>query len=417
MSELLALREDARRRFAGYLKRYRGKLDDGLWRRLAAYAPADALETDDKRETVVVEKTGAAVQCAIDRMHSSGGGRVVLRGGVYESGTIYLKSGVELRIEKDAVLRGPATPDGYDDVDDPRIGKAPERSRKAFIVCLDGRDVAITGEGTIDGQGVSFYDTKVPPGARHFAKPALPRPRMVQFFKCDGVRFEGVTFKDSPGWTFWLRMCDDVTVNGIVVDGDMRMINNDGLHFDGCRRVRVRDSRLSTGDDCIVVRANRSHNGDSSLCEDVEVSRCVLRSACQAVRIGCPSDGNIRRVSFTDVDISGYNGVASVHPLRYLQRGSRGGCNIDGILFERCRIDVEAAPVVIDVQPGVVLGGICNFVFRDSKMRGGSEMIVRGTAESPVGGVRFENVEVANSPSTPSGFNWKWESDSWEVEP
>lgn len=90
------------------------------------------------REVVVLEKTGAAIQRAIDAVAKEGGGRVTLTNGLYESATIYLRSGVDLHLTKNAVLRGSALPDDYDDIDDPRIKKAPERSKKAFLVCLGG---------------------------------------------------------------------------------------------------------------------------------------------------------------------------------------------------------------------------------------------------------------------------------------
>ena len=77
-------------------------------------------------------RTGAAIQRAIDVANAAGGGRVTLERGIYESATLYLKSHVELHIPKGAVLRGAARPEDYDDVDDPRITKAPEKSKKAL---------------------------------------------------------------------------------------------------------------------------------------------------------------------------------------------------------------------------------------------------------------------------------------------
>ena len=91
------------------------------------------------------EKTGTAVQAAIDAATAAGGGRVVLEKGVYPSGTIYLKSHVELHLEEGAVLRGGARPEDYDDVDDPRVKKVPEKSKKVFVACVGEEDVAITG--------------------------------------------------------------------------------------------------------------------------------------------------------------------------------------------------------------------------------------------------------------------------------
>ena len=389
------------------------------------------------RDFPVVGTGGTAVQAAIDVAAAAGGGRVVLSNGVYESGTIYLKSNVELHLEEGAVLRGAADSAAYDDVDDPRIGRVPERSRKAFIVCFDGENVAITGKGTIDGQGVAFYDAFSAAGRRHFAKPAAPRPRMVQFFNCRRVRFEGATFKDSPGWTFWLRACEDVEVSSINVEGDQRMINNDGLHIDACRNVRVGDSRFKTGDDCIVMRANINKDGGGALCENLVVSNCFLDSSCQAVRLGCPSDGMIRHARFSDLTIRGVNGIISKHPLRYLHTGSCGGFAMEDMVFERCDIETERCPILFDVDPGIKLASFGHTVFRDMKVKGGRSVVLRGNAASPLENVAFErcvfDCAVSNafdihavknlsfggttvSTALPGAesFDWNWQGGCWE---
>lgn len=391
------------------------------------------------RETVVETKTGVAIQRVIDAVAADGGGRVTLTNGVYTSATLYLKSGIELHLAKDAVLRGADNPNDYDDVDDPRIKKAPERSKKAFIVCLAGVGVSITGEGTVDGQGPLFYDRNVPPGS-HFRKPPHPRPRMVQFWGCTNVCFSGVTFKDSPGWTFWLRMCEDVKVERVAIVGDQRMINNDGLHFDGCRRMRVFDSTIRTGDDCIVMRANRSPDGDSGLCEDLLVENCALDSSCQAIRLGCPSDGDIRNGCFRKLKITGNNGILSNHPLGYLQRGSRGSCSMKGLLVEDCDIVVRDSPIVFRVDNGVTLRDFGNVTFRDVRIDSKGPVVLQGNAESPLKNIRFENVRghvesaqpivirdieglaisgfsVTSGRSASEPFTWDWKSDSWECIP
>lgn len=391
------------------------------------------------REVVVVEKTGAAIQRAIDAVAAEGGGRVTLTNGVYACATLYLKSGIDLHLAKDAVLQGSAKPADYDDVDDPRIKKAPERSKKAFLVCLAGENVSITGEGTIDGQGPLFYDRNVPPG-HHFRKPAHPRTRMVQFWGCKNIRFEGVTFKDSPGWTFWLRMCEDIDVRNITIVGDQRMINNDGLHFDGCRRMRVADSTITTGDDCIIMRANRSPDGDSDLCEDLEVVNCRLDSACQAIRLGCPSDGTIRNGRFRKLTITGNNGILSYHPLRYLQEGTTGSCAMSNIVVEDCDITVRGSPIVFNVDPSITLTDFGNVVLRDLRLDAKGPIVLKGTSETPLRNMRLErisgriaaavpiemqavdglvmtDVRLSSGCPKPAPFTWTWKSDSWESVP
>lgn len=351
---------------------------------MAAFASSGA--------TIVPEaKTGVAIQKAIDAVAASGGGVVRLERGVYPSGTLYLRSNVELNVPAGATILGGAKPEDYDDVDDPRLGKTPERSKKVFIACIDGENVAITGEGTIDGRGVGFYTAGLQAGGKFFRKPPHPRPRMVQFYRCRNVRFEGVEFKDSPGWTFWIRECEGVEASRLRIHGDQRMINNDGLHVDGCRRVFIHDCDIRTGDDCIIMRANAAQ-GQALACEDMVVSNCTLNSACQCVRLSCPSDDTIRRGRFQRLRMSGRNGVQSAHPLRYIPAWSEGSARMKDIVFEDCEIDVSGSAIGFWVDPGVRLPGFGNVTFRNIRLRSGKSLLLRGTADAVLRNVRFENV-------------------------
>lgn len=335
--------------------------------------------------------TGGAIQQAIEQAAAAGGGRVELERATYSCGTLYLRSNVELHIPAGAVLRGGAEPGDYDDVDDPRIGKRPEKSTKVFLAAIACTNVMITGEGAVDGQGAKFYDVNVPPGA-HFKKPPHPRPRMLEMVRCRNVRISGVTLKDSPGWTCWLRMCDDVVFESVKIDGDQRMINNDGIHVDGCRRVRVSGCDIRTGDDCIVMRAIRSPNGDSSLCEDMLVEDCTLSSACQCVRLGCPSDGTIRNGVFRRLKMRGRNGVMSGHPVRYLQDGDHGSCRMENLLVEDCDIDVTASPISFWIDPGIELAAFGNATFRKVRVKGACPIALRGTGNCALRNIVLEGV-------------------------
>ena len=150
---------------------------------------------------IVTGKNGAGIQKMIDMAAAAGGGKVTLEPGVYPSGTLYLRSNVELHVPAGAVILGHPKPEKYDDFRHPGFDSiAPEDSRKCLIACADCENVAITGHGIINGQGPQFYDTNVKSGA-FFAKPPYPRPRMVQFYHCRNVFFEDITLLDSPGWT------------------------------------------------------------------------------------------------------------------------------------------------------------------------------------------------------------------------
>lgn len=335
----------------------------------------------------------AWLQGAIDAKSAAGGGRVTIEAGEHRFvGTLYLRNDVELHLEKGATLVGSDDWRSYDDVDDGAIGKRPENSRKVFIVAHGCRNVAITGEGVIDGRGPSFYDTNIVKGVSFYAKPAHPRPRMLQFFDCKGVRLEDVTLKDSPGWTCWVRECEDFSAARVKIHADQKMLNNDGFHVDGSRHVRIGDCDFRTGDDCVVMRANRAE-GKSLTCEDMVVSNCVMNSSCQCIRLSCPSDDTIRNGRFFNLRMKGGNGIVSVHPAHYVAPWDEGFAKMDDIVIENCEIEARRNPILFTVDPGIKLREFGNVVFRNVQVRGGRPIRLSGTEDAKLRNVTLENVE------------------------
>jgi len=342
-----------------------------------------------------------AIQSQIDEAAARGGGRVVVSPGVHRCGTLYLKSGVELHLAEGAELLGGSRPEDYDDAIPAdmvyRYGDehaAPTVTRKAFLFAENAQNVAITGAGTVRIDGPDFFDRTSSLWGLWWAKPPHPRPRMVVMRGCRGIRIEGVAFRDCPLWTMWLRLCEDIDIAGIAIDCEQKMINSDGIDLDGCRRVRVRDSRFRTGDDCIVLRAIRQGGsvGERIVTEDVTVERCALDSPCQGVRVGCPSDDTIRDAVFRDIVFRGRNAIVSKQPRVYLDEGDCGRLRTANIRFENWKIDCWGNPVEILVEPGIVLHDFGQFSFRNIKVKAAKPIVVKGSAETPVRGVRFEKV-------------------------
>ena len=352
-------------------------------------------------DILVTEKSGDAIQRAIDTAAAAGGGRVCLEPGVYPCAFIRLRSNIELHVPAGARLLGSANPADYADFLDPRLDAvAPEGSRKCLLGCADGENVAVTGDGEIDGQGPLFYDRNVPPG-EFFAKPALPRPRMVQFLHCRNVRFEGVTFRDSPGWTVWLIDCEDVHVSRIRIDGCQQMINNDGIDIDSCRRVTVSDSFFRTGDDCLILRAIRRDLAVPSVCEHVVVTNCVLESRCQGVRVGCPSDDTIRHCLFSNIACRSRNGIFCENPVRYLRKGCTGYLSASDIRFEHWDAECTEYPIRISVEDGIALRAVERLEFRDFRFRSREPVYLCGNAATPLRDIALRDVRGEMSGDTP----------------
>lgn len=359
---------------------------------LAGCVTSDAVS----RDVVVEGPDGTAIQRAIDAAAAAGGGRVVVPAGEYPSGSLRLRSHVELHLEKGCVIRGGTRSEDYFSFPAGVCAVRPEGSARVFLYAWDEEDVAITGEGVVDGQGPAFFDrSTLRPGMRFWAKPSCERPRMVQLVNCRNVRLRGVTFRDSPGWTMLIRCCREVDVESIRVDAEQRMINSDGIDFDGCRRVRVRNCDFRTGDDCLVVRAMREAGNDAQIvCEDVLVEDCRLDSACQCIRIGCPSDDTIRNVAFRGIRMAGQNGIYFNYPVRYLRRTDEGYLDVSNVRFENFSGGVRGSAIQIDVEPGIKLRGVRDVLFRDFDVKSARPLRFVGNVHTKFERVRFENVTV-----------------------
>ena len=345
----------------------------------------------------------AAIQAKIDAAAANGGGRVIVGKGVHPCRTLYLKSGVELHLEEGAVILGGTKPEDYDDampLDQiyTYSNAVPATvTRKAFIFAQEAHGIAITGKGVIDNSGTAFFDH------RTWAKPThLLRPRTVIFLRCRDIRFEDVTFKDSPLWTMWLRFCENITVSRIRIEDEQRMINSDGIDFDGCRHVRVGDSYFKTGDDCVVLRAIRDERRRDVpvVTEDVVVSNCYFNTPCQGVRIGCPSDDTIRNAVFRNIEFDGNNAIGSQQPRRYLTVGDNGYLKTENILFENWTVRSGGHPLQLFVGDGIVLRDFGHMTFRNFNVKSKRPFMVRGNAGTHIRDMRFENIKgtVAGKP-------------------
>lgn len=344
---------------------------------------------------------GESLQNAIDAAHAAGGGRVALEPGVHATGTLFMKSHVELHIPAGAKIQGSGKVTDYLDFRDPGFDAvAPENSHKCLIAAAHCENIAITGDGEINGDGPAFYDTHVPEG-HFFAKPPDPRPRMIQFFDCRNVRFESVSFVDSPGWTFWLIGCVDVKIHGITVTGCQQMINNDGIDIDHCRNVTVSDCVITTGDDCLILRAIRKSPEHHAVCENVVVSNCILDSRCQTIRVGCPSDDTIRNCSFSNLVIRGSgkqgNGININNPKRYLKPGCNGYLDVHDIVFNNLVIESTGVPIWINVEEGVKLRRLAGITFSNIRIRSEHPCRLKGSPETTIEDIRFSEIRCSKA--------------------
>lgn len=232
-----------------------------------------------------------AINKAIQVCSGNGGGRVVIPAGIFRSGTILLKDNVELHLEMGATLLASTELKDFPMQPQPayRSQKDPGGWR-ALIYANEVSNIAITGFGTIDGNGRQH---KPDPDSK-FRSDLDGRPRNVLFISSKNIRVEGIRMLNSGIWNQHYLNCEDVIVDRISVYNHANR-NNDGIDIDGCRRFVLSNSIFDTDDDAIVLKSTGAAG-----CEDIVITNCVVSSFCNAIKAGTESTGGFKNISISN---------------------------------------------------------------------------------------------------------------------
>ena len=273
----------------------------------------------------------AFIQAAIDDCSAHGGGQVILEGGCFLCGRIDMKDGVDLHIERDAVLLGSTNANDFPEIETDfwQTEYAPRFNKRCMIYAEGCEDISITGRGKIDCQGKAYMDPLPAEQTTlwtHKRKEHPPTPddenihpyirkirsfspaRVVLFIGCKNVLVEDVTMQEQPaGWSYWITDCDNVHFHRAQILAAVEYVNNDGIHINCSRNVTVSDCNVTCGDDAIVVRAYSLPMGRDIPCEKVTVTNCNFTTHASGVRVGWIGDGTIRNCTFSNLNITESN--------------------------------------------------------------------------------------------------------------
>lgn len=302
-------------------------------------------------------KAGAEVDCreainkAIDECSKSGGGRVVVPAGEFLTGAIRLKSNVNLHVSKGATLKFSMDPNAYMPLVHTRWEGMELMHISPLIYAYEQTNIAITGEGTLDGQGKSFfwkwhgnpryggdpakisqrpdrdklYDMmtrNVPLAERVFGPTNYLRPQFIQPYKCKNVLIEGVKIVDSPMWEVHPVLCENVIVRNlhIATHGP----NNDGCDPESCKDVLIDNCFFDTGDDCIAIKSGRNNDGRrlNTPTENIIVRNCTMRDGHGGITVGSEISGGVRNLFAHDNKLDSPDLWTAI---RVKNNASRGG--------------------------------------------------------------------------------------------
>jgi polygalacturonase len=245
-----------------------------------------------------------AIQKAIDACSKSGSGRVLFHAGhVFMASPFNLKSGIDLHVEAGAKILANPNENVYSNSafrDNPGEGTI-------WIGGENIQNVSISGQGEIDGNGVSFMGKELEDS--YVLKPFMvldPRPHVLTIINGKNIRIKDVHIGNSAYWTIHLVGCNDVVITGLTLLNSLKVRNGDGIDIDHSKNVRISDCIIESGDDCICLK-NRREYDDFGNCENIEVSNCTMTSRSCAIKIGSENVDTIRKVVFRNCIIKNSN--------------------------------------------------------------------------------------------------------------
>jgi len=295
----------------------------------------------------------AAIQQAIDHCSAQGGGVVLLHQGVYLSGPLQLKNGVDLRIGAGVVLRASNQQQQFRAA---FIGSAPQQG-EAFILANQVHDVALSGNGTIDGsgstlwwpaarrskqrikQGDSGFFTRNYPGVP--LANGLPRPWLIEFNQVSDGFIGKITATNSPMWNIVLRHSQRLTLDGTVISNPADSPNTDGIDIVSSQQISIRHVDIATGDDHIAIKSGLPGSAlDTRSSQQISISDSHF-GAGHGVSIGSETANGIH-----DIKVSRSRFEHSENGIR-IKSGRDRGADISGILAEDLRMQDVKTPITI----------------------------------------------------------------------
>ena len=308
-----------------------------------------------------------AIARAIAACHAAGGGRVLVPGGIFHTGKIHLRSGVNLHLAADATLRFSTDHRAYLPLVRTRWEGIECFNYSPLIYAYRQHDIAVTGAGTLDGQASDghwwvlkgrrgfgwrpgqpqqqpararlheYGRLQTPLAQRRFGPGAHLRPAFVQPFDCRNVLIEGVRIIRSPMYEIHPVFCRNLLVRGVRIHS--LGPNNDGCDPDSCSHVLIENCSFTTGDDCISIKSGRDRDGRriGIPCEHVLIRNCVMHAGHGGVAIGSEMSGGVRDVRIENCRMPGTAGGFGLdYALRIKSNPHRGG-TVSRVIFENIR--------------------------------------------------------------------------------
>jgi polygalacturonase/pectin methylesterase-like acyl-CoA thioesterase len=289
----------------------------------------------------------AAIEKAIAACSAAGGGTVEVPAGKYLCVPFQLASNLNLHVDKGATILLSENVNDYA-VDD--------GAYQNCITLTGGHDIAITGSGTIDGQGRHFWkhfsaskNATTREGATtqksgSFAK----RPRLIVLTRCSRVLVQDVLLTNSPMFHLVPSQCQDVTIDHIRIITPVPSPNTDGIDPSGSN-ILITGCTIDTGDDCIAVKAGARFDPGQPSCQNILVTGCTFLRG-HGMSVGSETNGALKNMIVENCTFDGTDAG-----IRLKSSRGRGGLVEDLIYRNLTMKNVKNSILITSYYPKIPL--------------------------------------------------------------
>jgi hypothetical protein len=321
-----------------------------------------------------------AIQTVIDKCSSNGGGTVFFPPGDFLTGTLQIKTNVNLYLSAGTTIWGSKVKKDYNE------------EHPALISAVDANNISITGQGTINANGESFWKKENGRWVTGEWRPSM----VLSLTRCENVLLESFTIRNSPAWTIHPIDCTRMNITGMsIINGVFEEDgpNTDGIDPDGCSAVTISNCYLKCGDDAIVLKIT-DRPGGNKISRDITVTNCIIQTTETALKIGSESYGEFRNITFSNCTI---HDSGCAFGLWMRDGGLIDGMIVSNITMDSDKIKNGGQPIYIwshKRTEQTPWGTIRNVMVSNMTVTGQGGMFISGAKEKHIEGLTFENIRI-----------------------
>ena len=361
---------------------------------------------------------------AIEACKAQGGGRIVVPQGIYlVKGPIHLIDNLCIELQKGSKLVFGSDPSNYLPVVPSSWEGTFVYNYSPLIYAYQVENVAIMGEGTIDGNGSEVFSKwhsqqkpsqllsremnhgNTPVADRVFGEGHFLRPHLIQFYACKNILIEGVTITNSPFWCVHFLQSENITARKVKFNAFNK--NNDGFDLEYAKNVLIEDIDFNNADDNVAIKAGRDYEGRRVAIpsENIVVRNCRFKGL-HGVVIGSEMSAGVQHVFVENCTYSGY----CKRGIYFKSNPDRGGfirdIYIDNVAFG----EVEDCFYITSHYHGEGAGfetDIRNIYVNNLRCKKASQaaLVIQGYPSRKVSDVYFSNVRIDSSATALSFTN------------